>query len=553
MTRKTLIGALVCFPVIGGAIAACGVGSSRVMETPPPQMKLISESQYRNTIADIFGDDIKVVGRFEEVPEVDNLSALGATHVSISSRGYERYFGLATTIAEQLVSDDHWEKVVPCDDEEAGISEVCLRESISSIGERLLRRPMSTEELDLWVAEIRKSTEALGGERKGVALAIEGMLASPSFLFLTDDTEPDPDGDGIRLTAFAKAHRLSFFLWNSVPDEELLEVARTGEIHSPRVLKAEVNRMVQSDRIQAGAQAFFEDFLNLDRFDTLEKDKVIYPAFNKRAAVDAKEQVLRFLDHQLIEKEEAYPTIFTSKDTFMTRPLGMIYRVPVKKAEGWEPYRFADDDPRAGLLSQVGFTALHSHPGRSSATLRGIAIRELLLCQSVEPAPAAVNFTVVQDTHNPNFRTARERLTQHRTDPACSSCHEFIDPAGLALENFDGMGAFRKTENGARIDTSGELDGYLFSTLPDVEQTIANHPGAPACLVEKAQKFALGREPEGEELAWRSRLEKAFERKGQKFPELLKDIALSDEFYSVGEPARTGIQAASVDEIGGKS
>lgn len=543
---------LVSTPV---ALAGCGGGDKVAMETPPPQMRLISESQYRHSIADIFGDDTKVVGWFEEAPEVGGLAAIGASEMSVSSSGFERYYALASTVSEQVVSEERWGRTMPCDWALEGTYDAdCATNGLAVVAERLLRRPMSDEQRTRWLAEIEASSLALGSFSKAVGLAVEGMLASPEFLFVIDDTEPDPKGDGVRLSAFAKAHRMSFFLWNTVPDDELLAAARDGSLHNKKILKAQAERMLASEHLTTGAEAFFEDFLDLNEFDLLEKDKVIYPAFNKRASVDAREQMLKFLTMQLIEKEAAYPEIFTAKDTVISRPLGMLYRVPVSSPDGWEPFEFAEDDPRAGLLSHAGFTALHSHPGRSSATLRGIAVRELLLCQTVEPAPAAVNFTVVQDTENPEFRTARERLTQHRTDDACKSCHEFIDPVGLALENFDGVGTFRDDENGAPIDTSGDLDGYLFETLPDMQKSLAQHPGVGACLVEKVQKYALGRAPKGGEIAWRNRLEKNFTKKGQQLPSLLKAVVLSDEFFAVGDPQMdASAQEASVANEGGKS
>ncbi len=538
--------------VLALTIAGCGQGDSTDETAPPPQMRLMSESQYRNTIADVLGDDIQVVGRFETAADIDGLAALSASQMSISSRGYERYYGMAATISDQAIQDENWAQTFPCpvpaDD---AFDESCARSAITDIGERLLRRPLSAQEIDGWVEQSRTATDALGSFKQAMSIVVEGFLASPEFLFLIDQVEDEPKGEGARLTAMSKASRLSYFLWNSAPDAELLAVAADGSLHSDKVMKAQVDRMLASDKINDGAQAFFEDFLNLDGFETLNKDKLIYPAFNKQVAVDARAQVLKFLNYHLLDQNEAYSSIFTARDTFMSRPLGMIYRVPVAAKSGWEPYRFGEGDPRAGLLSHIGFTALHSHPGRSSATLRGIAVRELLLCQPVAPAPAAVNFTVVQDTENPDFKTARARLTQHRTDAACKSCHEFIDPIGLALENFDGAGKFRMSENGELIDASGELDAKPFANLTEMEAVLASHPAAPACLVEKLQKYATGRETSTSDLAWRRRLEKRFTRKGQNLRDLLKTIATSDEFFAVeAVQPEAAAQTVSLDQRG---
>ncbi len=552
LVRKslTLLGS-VALIILSGCGQSSKIGDGPL---PPPQMKLISESQYRNTVSDLLGQDIKVVGRFEHAPEVEGMAALGATEVSISSRGYERYYAMATQIAAQATSDGNWDRIIDCSkDSSAQFDVECAKNAINNLGEKLLRRPLSNEEVQGWLSLAEASTQELGSFQDAMTLVVEGFLASPEFLFLIDHTETDEKGN-VRLTAHAKAHRLSYFLWNSVPDEELLAQAQSGALHDKKVLQEQVARMISSEKLEVGVEAFFEDFLDLDAFDTLNKDKLIYPAFNKQVAVDAKKQVQKFLTYHLLEKEAPYSSIFTAKETFMTRPLGMLYRVPVSSREQWEKYTFSESDPRAGLLSHVGFTALHSHPGRSSATLRGIAVRELLLCQPVAPAPAAVNFTVVQETDNPDFKTARARLTQHRTDDACRSCHEFIDPIGLALENFDGAGQFRIAENGEAIDASGVLDANEFSNLEEMQFSLAEHPATAPCLVEKMQKFAIGRKPGQIDRAWRIRLEKKFSKKKQNLRALLSDVALSEEFFAVAAPkTSTETQTVNLEEQGNKS
>ena len=503
---------------------------------PPPQMRRMTESQYRNSVADIFSPEIKVVGRFEPDIRVDGLAAVGASEASISGNGYEQYYAMAGRIAEQVVSDENWAKYMPCDvPAPATYDAACAEQIISEYGEKIFRRDMKDVTLAEWLQISESAMEKLGNFHEATGLVLEGMLSSPEFLFIMDTVTEGEDGS-LELTGHAKAARISYFLWNTAPDEELLRAASAGELDTKDGLEAQVDRMLNSEHVRTGMNAFFEDFLHLDAFATLEKDKLIYPAFNQRVSEDGREQVLRFLDYHLLDKAGPYTDIFTAKETFVTRPLGMIYEVPVRAVEGWEKVEFTEDDPRGGLLSHIAFSALHAHPGRSSATLRGIAVRELLLCQSVAPAPAAVNFTVVQDTSNPEFKTARARLTQHRTDDACASCHEFIDPIGLAMENFDGVGRLRYEENGAVIDVSGAFDGYEFDNVDGLEETLADHPATTSCLVEKMQKYATGRKPQASDIQWINRLEKKFSRSDEKIIPLLREIALSDEFFAVSAP-----------------
>ena len=152
----------------------------------------------------------------------------------------------------------------------------------------------------------------------------------------------------------------------------------------------------------------------------------------------------------------------------------------------------------------------------------------------------------MQETDNPEFKTARARLTQHRTDEACASCHEFIDPIGLAMENFDGDGSLRFTENGEHIDASGVLDGYHFGNINSLGRVLSQHPATTSCLVEKMQKYAAGRSSRPSDQAWTDKLERAFARKGHQLKPLIREIALSREFYAVSvEEAGPEIQKAS--------
>jgi hypothetical protein len=176
---------------------------------------------------------------------------------------------------------------------------------------------------------------------------------------------------------------------------------------------------------------------------------------------------------------------------------------------------------------------LYSHPGQSSPSLRGKAIRELFLCQEVPDPPPNVNFAAVQETSNASMPTARDRLEVHRTSPACAGCHKIMDPLGLTLENFDGLGTFRMTENAAPIDASGSLDGTDFKTPEGLGQALHDHPETPRCLVERMYRYAVGRDTEIEERAYMDFLTKSFAADGFRVPELMRTIALSENFFTI--------------------
>jgi hypothetical protein len=193
-----------------------------------------------------------------------------------------------------------------------------------------------------------------------------------------------------------------------------------------------------------------------------------------------------------------------------------------------------------GLLTQIAFLAAQAHPGRSSATLRGKALRELLLCQQVPRPPPNVDFSLIEDPKSV-LRTARERLTAHRANPVCAGCHKITDPIGLALENFDGAGQFRATERGAPIDTSGSLDGKTYGDAVGLANAVHDNPGIPACLVKRAYGYGVGGpvKTDANDKAVLKYFDARFADEGYRLPQLLRTIALSGPFSEVTESAAT--------------
>jgi len=232
----------------------------------------------------------------------------------------------------------------------------------------------------------------------------------------------------------------------------------------------------------------------------------------------------------------------------MSGSLGLIYRVPVDNPSGWVAHEFSANKPWAGIHTHLSFQALFSHPGKSSPTLRGKAVREQLLCQKVPEPPGDVDFTDFNDdTHTVN-RTARQRLKAHNAEPACAGCHKIMDPIGLAMEQFDGAGQFRSLENDTVIDPSGELDGIPFDDAASLGQALHDNPAAPACVANRLYAYATGRPPESSEREWLGFLEEQFARNDYKVAPLLRQIVLSDAFYRVTPPEVQSASASAAQE-----
>jgi len=265
---------------------------------------------------------------------------------------------------------------------------------------------------------------------------------------------------------------------------------------------------------------------------------LIFPTFTASVAADAREQTLRTIAYLLVDRNGDYRDLFTSRQIAMNRTLGPLYDIPVEK-DGWYIHEFPEGDPRTGLLTQASLLALHAHPGRTSPTLRGKAMREVFLCQQIPTPPANVNFAVVQDVNNPTLRTTRARLQAHLDDEECASCHKLTDPIGLGLEQFDGAGQFRAREHDELIDVSGAFDKKPFANAIQLGQLFHDDPRATDCLVQRALSYATGRELDSADMPEIAQLTRIFGDDGHRFKALMRAIALAPSFYALSAEPRS--------------
>ena len=552
-----VVGALILVLVI--VPSARGAGDAAPKPATPaadpasslPRVRLLSQDQYFNSLGYVFGPDITVAAHFTPFRRTDGLVATGASVAGVTTGQIDEFQRTAIAIAEQVVSPQHRSFLVPCAPKrEQAADAQCASLFIRPVGRLLYRRPLTKAQESGLVELAGKGADKLGSFYGGLAVAINAMLISPDFLFVIDRYEQDPSHPGsMRLDGFSYATRLSLLLWNSGPDDELIRAAETGALQTPAGRTRQVDRLLASARLETGVRAFFEDMLGFDDLASLSKDARIYPMFSGVTLQDAREQTLRTIVDQLITKKSDYRDLFTSRDTFISPSLAAVMQVPAPP--GWSPYTSPDGSPRVGLLTQISFLAGHAHPGRSSPTLRGKALRQLLLCQTVPRPPPNVDFSIIENP-NSTLKTARERLTAHRSNPVCAGCHKLTDPIGLALEHFDGAGQFRETERGAPIDASGSLDGHDFSDSIGLGQALHDHPALPTCLVRRVYSYAIGTPVAANDKAALPQLSKGFADSGYRLPDLLRAIALSNGFSDVSAPpARVAADHRAAPDRGG--
>jgi Protein of unknown function (DUF1592)/Protein of unknown function (DUF1588)/Protein of unknown function (DUF1585)/Protein of unknown function (DUF1595) len=429
-----------------------------------------------------------------------------------------------------VVDPAHRRLLIPCRpaDEQAADA-ACAAKFLKRTGALLFRRPLTQAELTESVGISTQAGNEFKDFYKGLSYALGTMLSSPKVLFVIETTEPDPSRPGFqRLTAYSLATRLSLLLWNAAPDEDLLTAAGSGKLYDSKILAGQVDAMIASPRFESGVRAFFADMLMFEDFGTLTKDPTIFPNFTGRTVNDAAEQTMKTLVYHVIDKDEDYRNIFTTRTTFLTPNLAPLYGVTAPSS-GWARYELPETAVRQGLLMEVGFLAAHSHPGRSSPTRRGRSLRELVLCQLVPDPPPNVDFSIIEDP-NAKFTTARERISAHASTPGCAGCHRVMDPMGLALENFDGAGAFRTTEKGAVIDTTGNLDGVKFDDAAGLAKAVHDNPATTSCLVKRVFSYGTGRLPGRGDRDLVSYFERTFARDGYRVKGLMRTLATSHAF-----------------------
>lgn len=503
-------------------------------EVQPAGLRRLTEPQYRNAVRTLFGPDIVIPSRLEPDSEIGGLVELGASRTSISRRGVEAYEAASYELAEQAMESGALRaRLVPC--EPAGAEDAaCARQALSGFARIAWRRSLTDAELDRLTTVSTRAGATLGDFHQGLVFGLAAVLQSPKFLFRQELGRATIDG----VPAFDDhelATRLSFFLWDDLPDAALLDAAEQGRLTSEDGLAEQVERMLQDPRARRGIRTFFTEILELNHLDEVNKAPEIFPSISPDLAPSAREETLRVIEHLIFEERGDYRDLMTTRRTFLNPKLAALYDVRAPSREGFAEVMLPADGKRLGLLGHASFLALHSHPVSTSPTLRGIFVREKLLCEIIPDPPADVDTSIPE----PSGRapTLRARIDEHLSVQACAGCHGLVDPIGLALENFDGIGRYRELDNGVPIDASGRIAGSEFEGPEDFAQILRTHPSLTTCLVTKMFRYATGRVEiaEGEQELLDT-LHDAFAASGYDTLTLVRNIALSPGFRLAAPP-----------------
>ena len=408
----------------------------------------------------------------------------------------------------------------------------CLSKIFVELGRKVWRRPLNGQEVDALVQVSAHAGRTLGDVYEGLQYGVAALLQSPDFL-MRPETGSWDEGGVLVYKDYEMASRLSFLLWNSVPDDELLDAAERGELDTPEGIDGQVQRLLADPRAHDGLRAWTIDLFHLDELDGIQKDPSVFIYMNEDFETAAVEETVRTVDHLVFEQEADLRDLMTTRTTFVDRTLAALYDVAAPDRDGFGEVELPEDGPRAGLLGQASLLAVNAHPSSSSATLRGKFVRGTLLCETLDPPPAGVDTSIPEAT--PDAPTLRDRIQVHLQAPACAGCHERMDPIGLGMEQFDGMGRYRTTEADTTIDPTGDLDGVAFDDALGLALAVRDHENFVPCLTEQVARYALGREIHPEDEPAMDWLTERFETYDHRLKPLWMELAVSPLFRQVGE------------------
>jgi hypothetical protein len=370
--------------------------------------------------------------------------------------------------------------------------DACAKQILSTLMPRAYRRPVTSADLEKPL-EFYRRARASDGFEAGVEAALSAVLVSPEFLFRIEQTPSNLASNTVyRVSDLALATRLSFFLWSSIPDDELLAVAERGELHKPRVLEKQARRMLADRRAENLVRNFAEQWLHLRNLESITPDLRLFPDFddNLRQAF-RRETEMHF--ETVLREDRSVLELLKADYTFVNERLAKHYGIPNVYGSRFRRVALDQDSERGGLLRQGSVLTVTSYATRTSPVIRGKWVLENLV--GAPPPPPLPDVPALKDNTVSANLSVRARLAEHRANAACASCHNLMDPIGFSLENFDAIGRWRTKEDALPIDATGGLpDGSKFAGVSGLENGLLKRPDLfVGTLTEKLLTFALGR------------------------------------------------------------
>lgn len=496
--------------------------------TPSPgasPLRRLTQSQYDNTVRDLLGDATHPAQSFP--PDETSGEFSNATSLTVSPLLAQAYQTAAEALAAKAIAKKS--TLLPCDPVSAG-EDSCAKQFIAKFGRRAYRRPLTPVEASALFALY--TTNKTGGTfDEGIQSVIEAMLQSAPFLYRVEFGATDTaKGSVLPLAPYEMASRLSYFLWNSMPDDVLLAAADTNALSTSDQIAAQARRMIADSKAHDTTRDFFDQWLKLKSLDGVSKDSATYPDFNDGVRASMLAETRAFVDWVMWSAGGSVETLLSSNVSFVDANTARLYGIQAPQGGGVVKTTL-DASQRAGILTQPSILTIIAKPNQSSPVLRGKFVRERFLCQPLPPPPA--NLVIIPPEVKPGA-TTRERFAEHDKNPACAGCHTLMDPIGFGFEHYDGMGKFRTTDQNLPVDATGALsdsdvDG-TFDGAVELAKKLAQSKAVKECVATEWFRYAFGRGETQDDSCSLTAAKKAFGGAQYDMRELLVALTLTDAF-----------------------
>ena len=498
----------------------------------PAEVHRLNRAEYTNAIRDLLG--LEVNGR-DLLPADD--SGYGFDNIgdvlSLSPVLFDKYLAAAEGIADEVIDGTPAKgpsDLLTCLPKSDADWLPCARQILVPVARRAFRRPLRDGEMDE-LLRLVESVHADGATfERGIRLALQAILVSPNFLFHIVEVPVLGQADAIQpLSGFELAERISFFLWSRLPDDELAALAKAGKLTNPAVVEQQVRRMLKDRRASALAENFAAQWLQLRRLETITPDPGYYPAFDEDLRRNSRRETELFFS-AVASNDLSVLTLLDADFSFINERLARHYGIPGIEGAHFRRVSF-EDGRRGGILGHASILTLTSNPTRTSPVKRGKWILGQVLGMPPKPPPPNAG-DLSEETEEVQAASLRERLEKHRADPVCASCHRIMDPIGFALENYDGVGAWRTRDGKFPINAAGTLpDGTFFDGPVDLKKVLLERKRDFVwCLSEKLLTYALGRGIEYFDDCALEDIVKAVEADDYRFSRLVIEVVRSVPF-----------------------
>jgi hypothetical protein len=435
-------------------------------------------------------------------------------------------------------------RIFVCGHSQGKHADSCARVILTDFASRAFRRPATSGEVDEYLSYVSLARKHGDPFEEGIATALEAVLVSPKFLYRIERDQPPASGQSsVAVSDYELASRLSYFLWSSTPDADLLRAAAQRKLRQPDVLKAEVMRMLRDPKSSALVENFFGEWLQFKNIDVVRPDLEKFPMFDDGLRLAMRRETEMFVDN-LIRNNRSVLELLDADYTFVNERLARFYGIPGVTGPEFRAVNVGATDRGGGILSHASVLTVSSYSTRTSPVLRGKWILENLLNAPPPPAPPGV--PPLEESKGAASATLRQQMEAHRKSPACASCHSRMDPLGFGLENFNAIGAWRTQDGNSPVDASGVLpDGRAFQTPAQLKALLVQDRGAfVGRLVENLLTYSLGRGLERYDRPAQAAIMAKLPSQDHKFAELVLDVVNSLPFQ-MRSAGRTAVTASA--------